>query len=139
MIRIELSPLDFYGLGSIVSQDGDLSPGQEIQNALWARVGLENSVYRSLVFEIDSRLDALIVEELVNVIASRISSALARVEETWIGISPPHLLEASREVRASMKTTVNALEDDAVRFEFRSAGRSIPIAVYFIPHEVGHV
>lgn len=139
MIRIDLAPLDFYGLGSIVSKSGDPVSGLDIQDAIWARIGLENSVYRSLVFEIDPRLDPVIIEEIVNVLASRISTALARVEETWVGIGTPSVLQATDENRASMKRLTTGLFEDSVRFEFRSAGRSIPIAVYFIPHEVGHV
>ncbi|RYZ67587.1 MAG: hypothetical protein EOP09_10775 [Proteobacteria bacterium] len=139
MIRIELAPLDFYGLGSVVSLKGDALPPEEISGATWVRIALENSLYRSLMFEVDPRLDPKITAELVNVLASRISTVLAQVEGAPIGISPPKVLDADQELKDSLQRTVRNLRDDAVRFEFRSAERSLPIAVYFILNEVGHV
>ena len=131
MIKIELDPIEFYGLG-LISQKRDLSgfPATR-KDSHWVLIQLENSVWKSLLFRVPIAIDEMMAEELTNILASRISTSLARTEETWVGISTPRFLTHAF-------SDPQTIEDYRIEFEFRYAGTAIPVIASLHPREVGY-
>lgn len=131
MIRIELDPIQFYGLG-LISQRKELSGFPEKQkDSHWIIFQLENSIWKSLLFRVPVTIDEMMAEELTNILASRISTALSKAEETWVGISPPCLLTHTF-------SDPQTIEDYRIEFEFRYAGNGIPVVASLHPREVAY-
>jgi hypothetical protein len=130
MIRIELDPVQFYGLGWI-SQKKEVTSAVGDGESHWILFRLENSLWSSLLFKLPKSIDEMISEELTNILASRIATALSKSEETWVGISAPHFL--NHRFRDPQTDPITKIE-----FEFRYAGTSIPVIASLHAREVAH-
>ena len=138
MIRIALDPIPFYGLGWIRQQESALAETSNAEAEArpeashWLLFQLQNSIWRSIVFRVPVAIDEMMAEELTNILASRISTALAKTEETWIGISPPHAIPAALGFSSCRDP------ETRIEFEFRYANNTIPVVACLQPREIAH-
>lgn len=134
MVRIQLDPIEFYGMGRI-TQTSD-SQHTQTNEFHFYYLTFENSIWKNVIFKTSQKIDDLISEELINILASRISTILSKEEETWIGISTPKRMNES----TSKFLEKNFFKEDfKVHFNFEiSPHQTFPITAYFFAHEVGH-